>query len=317
MPKILKLIKDLTWYNKVEKSKEILRLLTTIFLQDAPEDGNIYGRKDGEWEEFTTGGGGLEQREIVYLTEDTILPSNANSEYYINEVNSKVTIQSGLYALGTSIIIQGSENDEIYSTFSDTQSGILINGNYVDETTPFLLQTSGNIILTKTLSDDFAESWVATYEPNNFPTVSNLATLQSITNQGRFTNQKIVSSSEISVKATENSTFGVIISPNGIILEPGAGLADFIAMSKATEPYNQSLSFSDGEFAARIGIQPGGSGNTFFKLPSRTGGTRILLDDLSLPQVANSYANDTEAASGGVQIGQLYHTAGVVKIRLS
>jgi hypothetical protein len=53
MPKILKLIKDLTWYNKVEKSKEILRLLTTIFLQDAPEDGNIYGRKDGEWEEVT------------------------------------------------------------------------------------------------------------------------------------------------------------------------------------------------------------------------------------------------------------------------
>ena len=59
------------------------------------------------------------------------------------------------------------------------------------------------------------------------------------------------------------------------------------------------------------------SGNTFFKLPSRTGGTRILLDDLSLPQVANSYANDTEAASGGIQVGQLYHTAGVVKIRLS
>jgi len=52
MPKILKLIKDLTWYNKVEKSKEILRLLTTIFLQDAPEDGNIYGRKDGSWRTF-------------------------------------------------------------------------------------------------------------------------------------------------------------------------------------------------------------------------------------------------------------------------
>lgn len=58
MEKLLKLIKDLTWYNKVEKSKEILRLLTTIFLQDAPEDGNIYGRKDGAWEEVTTGGDG-------------------------------------------------------------------------------------------------------------------------------------------------------------------------------------------------------------------------------------------------------------------
>jgi len=56
MEKLLKLIKDLTWYNKVEKSKEILRLLTTVFLQDAPEDGNIYGRKDGAWEEVTTGG---------------------------------------------------------------------------------------------------------------------------------------------------------------------------------------------------------------------------------------------------------------------
>ena len=52
MEKLLKLIRELTWYNKVEKSKEIFRLLTSTFLQDAPQDGNTYGRKDGEWEQL-------------------------------------------------------------------------------------------------------------------------------------------------------------------------------------------------------------------------------------------------------------------------
>lgn len=35
-----------------------------------------------------------------------------------------------------------------------------------------------------------------------------------------------------------------------------------------------------------------------------------------LPTVAGNYANDSAAASGGVLVGQMYHTAGVVKIRL-
>ena len=36
-----------------------------------------------------------------------------------------------------------------------------------------------------------------------------------------------------------------------------------------------------------------------------------------LPTVAGNYANDAAAAAGGVLIGNMYHTAGVVKIRLA
>lgn len=32
--------------------------------------------------------------------------------------------------------------------------------------------------------------------------------------------------------------------------------------------------------------------------------------------VSSDYGDDAEAATGGIPIGQLYHTAGVVKIRL-
>lgn len=43
--------------------------------------------------------------------------------------------------------------------------------------------------------------------------------------------------------------------------------------------------------------------------------TLATLDDL--PQVANDFANDVAAAIGGIAVGELYHTAGVVKIRVS
>jgi hypothetical protein len=43
-------------------------------------------------------------------------------------------------------------------------------------------------------------------------------------------------------------------------------------------------------------------------------GTVALTVDL--PQVANNFANDAEAAVGGIAVGGLYHTAGTVKIRL-
>lgn len=36
-----------------------------------------------------------------------------------------------------------------------------------------------------------------------------------------------------------------------------------------------------------------------------------------LPQIANDYVNDAAAAIGGIAVGGLYHTAGIVKIRLT
>ena len=225
-----------------------------------------------------------------------------------------MTIQSGLYALGTSIIIQGLQNDEIYSTFSDTQSGILINGNYVDETTPFLLQTSGNIILTKTITDDFTESWVATYEPNTF-IVPPVPGLTEVTQVSGYTPNPIRISSNPAGGASSN--FGTKITEEGItISRTNSNLIGF----RVT---NNSIQFSRGALNSfNLEVNPSQSNDQFFYTPVNRvdGGFNYLASLLStkdLPQTFSNFANDTEAASGGVKIGQLYHTAGVVKIRLS
>ena len=39
--------------------------------------------------------------------------------------------------------------------------------------------------------------------------------------------------------------------------------------------------------------------------------------NIDLVKVADNYADDTAAATGGIAIGKMYHTAGVVKIRLT
>ena len=47
------------------------------------------------------------------------------------------------------------------------------------------------------------------------------------------------------------------------------------------------------------------------KLPDADGTVALL------PTVAGNYANDAAAAAAGIAIGSLYHTAGVVKVRLT
>lgn len=58
--------------------------------------------------------------------------------------------------------------------------------------------------------------------------------------------------------------------------------------------------------------------STFYITDNRT----ITLPDASgtialLPTVAGNYANDAAAAAAGIAVGSLYHTAGVVKVRLT
>lgn len=39
--------------------------------------------------------------------------------------------------------------------------------------------------------------------------------------------------------------------------------------------------------------------------------------DIVIPDTTDNYASDAAAAAGGIGIGELYHTAGTVKIRLT
>lgn len=51
--------------------------------------------------------------------------------------------------------------------------------------------------------------------------------------------------------------------------------------------------------------------------PLPTGASSQIATLADLPQIANNFLDDTAAAVGGIPIGGLYHTSGVVKIRLT
>jgi hypothetical protein len=68
-----------------------------------------------------------------------------------------------------------------------------------------------------------------------------------------------------------------------------------------------------GIYTARI-YNPGNhTANRTYTLPNDSGTIAL---NTQLPTVAGNYANDAAAAAGGIAVGNLYHTAGVVKIRL-
>ena len=57
MKTLLEEINDLTWWNEINKLKNILKRLISTFISDAPTDGNTYARKDAEWVEQTASSG--------------------------------------------------------------------------------------------------------------------------------------------------------------------------------------------------------------------------------------------------------------------
>lgn len=63
---------------------------------------------------------------------------------------------------------------------------------------------------------------------------------------------------------------------------------------------------------------PNPSIGTDFRLPITVNGNMADVEgNINMVDVANNFANDAAAAVGNIQVGQLYHTAGVVKIRLT
>ncbi len=54
-------IQKTTWYNNILKTRDILLEIVSSAFSEAPIDGNIYGRKNGDWEQVVSGGGGVEE----------------------------------------------------------------------------------------------------------------------------------------------------------------------------------------------------------------------------------------------------------------
>jgi hypothetical protein len=53
---LLEKINNLTWWNEISKLKDILKELLGNLFSEAPIDGKIYGRKNANWQEVSSGG---------------------------------------------------------------------------------------------------------------------------------------------------------------------------------------------------------------------------------------------------------------------
>jgi hypothetical protein len=177
MPKILKLIKDLTWYNKVEKSKEILRLLTTIFLQDAPEDGNIYGRKDGSWRTFVYNDD-LENGCIPLsgttsgnpVTGDIEIVDSSNYKIY----STNGDVEKGIYFSddGFLSIRRNDTDSQNYSFFEAGVTGSISAGNVTSVYYSYIQVGENDIVISSNSPTSkgliSVEDFSANYEDNSF-----------------------------------------------------------------------------------------------------------------------------------------------------
>lgn len=102
---------------------------------------------------------------------------------------------------------------------------------------------------------------------------------------------------------------------SGITTLRGGGFIDIedLTGNNSTTISYDSLYIYNGSNSARLKNNLG-TGNREISLPNASG---TLALNTQLPTVAGNYANDAAAAAGGVLVGNMYHTSGVVKIRLA
>lgn len=98
-------INDLTWWNEINKLKNILKRLISTFISDAPTDGNTYARKDAEWVEQTASSG------IESITGDFI-----NNTDPLNPIIE----DPRTYKVYTALLSQTGTNDPIPTVLENT-----------------------------------------------------------------------------------------------------------------------------------------------------------------------------------------------------
>ncbi len=101
-------IANLAWYDLIAKLKDILGILDSSALLEAPIDGEIYGRQDGDW--VVAGGSGGSQNLDQTLTNGNTSSQSINLLDIVNstELNTDGLIVSDIEANTTSISINKS-----------------------------------------------------------------------------------------------------------------------------------------------------------------------------------------------------------------
>ena len=134
-------------------------------------------------------------------------------------------------------------------------------------------------------------------------------TLQETTNNGNITNKSIIfdiSGGERGFYAVYGEEIlGFFIGDDGQIsikrINQDSEEISFIELSTT----GINITYSNGVDAYTISS------------PVNKTGLQTMAMRSDLPQVSNNFTDDAAAATGGVPIGGLYHTSGVVKIRLT
>ena len=150
------------------------------------------------------------------------------------------------------------------------------------------------------LNDDpynsFEEFSLAISDAINFNLGEEAPSLQEVTDKGNITNNAItIQTSDYEgsyngefVTLANNITGAVSsLSPDGLILNATGG-------------------FGQGTITSNLLTD-----SRSYELPNQSGTLALL------PEIENDFVNDAAAATGGIAVGSLYHTSGVVKIRLS
>jgi len=144
--------------------------------------------------------------------------------------------------------------------------------------------------------NSFEEFSLAISDAINFNLGEEAPSLQEVTDKGNITNNAIIiqtsdyegSYNGESVTLANNITGAVSsLSPDGLILNATGG-------------------FGQGTITSNLLTD-----SRSYELPNQSGTLALL------PEIENDFADDSAAATGGIAVGALYHTSGVVKIRLS
>ena len=101
------------------------------------------------------------------------------------------------------------------------------------------------------------------------------------------------------------------LTADGVLIQRTAQFGDYGSSIQINSTDIYLASAVTGTYGTITLPSAGISADHIYTLPNGTGTLALL------PTVAGNYANDVAAAAAGIVVGSLYHTAGVVKVRLT
>lgn len=303
---LLQKIQNLTWYNGIGKLREILIELFNSGggIEEAPEDNKQYARKNAQWEEVNLN---REEKEVSTSESPYTFVEEDKSKCITTYETPDYVIPKDVFSVGDRIVIKA---------FSDYLSitkepGVNFKDIYYDGTTE---RISNTYIVLEQKNLNYWE--LIQYITPHF-TNGTLTKIISTTDTISKYNTLYYASGGI-INVHTNSSPDILIDPQSFF-EVQNTSTDAILEVVGTDESNGDYFLYNGVIVNSIELFPGEKG--YFKLkpygsfPLYWNFTRE--SSSKLPVLSNNFSNDSTAAAGGILVGDMYHTSGTVKIRLT